>query len=63
MKKAEQYIEDFWGLIEDGRDKRGQSISGYDVLTVIKRVQQDSFIHGFDTAKQNPDIDYMKLKL
>lgn len=39
MKKAEEYIENFWGAINDGIDSSDRYISGYDVALVIKQAQ------------------------
>ncbi len=53
MKKAEEYVNDFWG-----EAPIGDIVSHYDICEVIKRVQADAIKETCQACAENADADY-----
>lgn len=52
MKKAEEYVNDFWG-----EAPIGDIVSHYDICEVIKRVQADAIKETCQACADNADAD------
>lgn len=58
IEKAEEFIKDFWGIVDNGCDITGRNISAYDIALVIKQAQLDAIEETVKLCAHEATVDF-----